>query len=71
MSPSAPGGDHGDRGGLPDADESGSGTGAEDHGALPVAGLATLLTVAVGTLAAYGITRFRFRGRELISTTML
>jgi len=29
-----------------------------------VAGLATLLTVAVGTLAAYGITRFRFRGRE-------
>ncbi|MCA9576546.1 MAG: MFS transporter [Polyangiales bacterium] len=45
MSPSAPGGDHGDRGGLPDADESGSGTGAEDHGALPVAGLATLLAL--------------------------
>jgi ABC-type glycerol-3-phosphate transport system permease component len=36
-----------------------------------VAGAATLLTVAVGTLAAYGMTRFRFRGRELISTTML
>ena len=36
-----------------------------------VAGLATLLTVGVGTLAAYGVTRFRFRGREAITTTML
>jgi ABC-type glycerol-3-phosphate transport system permease component len=36
-----------------------------------VAGSATVLTVVIGTLAAYGITRFRFRGRELISTTML
>jgi ABC-type glycerol-3-phosphate transport system permease component len=36
-----------------------------------VAGSATIITVVIGTLAAYGITRFRFRGRELISTTML
>ena len=36
-----------------------------------VAGSATLITVVIGTLAAYGITRFRFQGRELISTTML
>jgi ABC-type glycerol-3-phosphate transport system permease component len=36
-----------------------------------VAGSATLLTVTVGTLAAYGITRFRFQGRELIAGTML
>lgn len=36
-----------------------------------VAGSATLLTVFVATLAAYGITRFRFRGRETIAGTML
>ena len=36
-----------------------------------VAGCATLLTVFVATLAAYGITRFRFRGRETIAGTML
>lgn len=36
-----------------------------------VAGSATLLCVAVATLAGYGITRFRFRGREGIAGTML
>jgi ABC-type glycerol-3-phosphate transport system permease component len=36
-----------------------------------VAGGATLLTVLVGTLAAYGITRFQFRGREFIAGVML
>jgi ABC-type glycerol-3-phosphate transport system permease component len=36
-----------------------------------VAGAATLLTVFVAVLAAYGITRFRFRGRELVSGAML
>ena len=36
-----------------------------------VAGCATLLTILVATLAAYGITRFRFRGRETIAGTML
>ena len=36
-----------------------------------VAGGATLLTVFVASLAAYGITRFRFRGRELVAGTML
>ena len=38
---------------------------------LTVAGGATLLTIVVGTLAAYAITRFRFRGRELVAGTML
>ena len=38
---------------------------------LVVAGSATVLTVFVGALAAYGITRFRFRGRELVAGTML
>ena len=38
---------------------------------LIVAGSATVLTVFVGALAAYGITRFRFRGRELVAGTML
>lgn len=38
---------------------------------LTVAGGATLLTVIVGTLAAYAITRFRFRGREFVAGTML
>lgn len=41
------------------------------YNSILVAGSATVLTVAIGTLAAYGITRFRFHGRELISTTML
>ena len=36
-----------------------------------VAGGSTLLTIAVAVLAAYGITRFRFRGRESIATVML
>lgn len=36
-----------------------------------VAGASTLLTIAVASLAAYGITRFRFRGRETIAGTML
>jgi ABC-type glycerol-3-phosphate transport system permease component len=36
-----------------------------------VAGSATLLTIFVATLAAYGITRFRFPGRGLIAGTML
>ncbi len=36
-----------------------------------VAGSATLLCVTVATLAGYGITRFRFRGREGIAGTML
>jgi ABC-type glycerol-3-phosphate transport system permease component len=38
---------------------------------LTVAGGATLLTILVAVLAAYGITRFRFRGRELVARTML
>ncbi len=38
---------------------------------LTVAGGATVLTVIVGTLAAYAITRFRFRGREFVAGTML
>lgn len=38
---------------------------------LTVAGGATLLTVVVGTLAAYAITRFRFHGREFVAGTML
>lgn len=36
-----------------------------------VAGAATLLTILVGTLAAYGITRFHFRGREFFAGIML
>ncbi len=36
-----------------------------------VAGSATLLSITVATLAGYGITRFRFRGRESIASTML
>ncbi len=36
-----------------------------------VAGGATLLTIIVGTLAAYGITRFQFRGREFFAGIML
>jgi ABC-type glycerol-3-phosphate transport system permease component len=36
-----------------------------------VAGGATVLTLFVAVLAAYGITRFRFRGRELVSGAML
>ncbi len=36
-----------------------------------VAGGATVLTVFVGSLAAYGITRFQFRGRELFASLML
>jgi ABC-type glycerol-3-phosphate transport system permease component len=36
-----------------------------------VAGSATLLTVFVATLAGYGITRFRFRGRETVAGAML
>jgi ABC-type glycerol-3-phosphate transport system permease component len=36
-----------------------------------VAGGATLLTIIVGTLAAYGITRFQFRGREFFAGVML
>jgi len=36
-----------------------------------VAGGSTLLTIAVAVLAAYGITRFRFKGRETIATVML
>jgi len=36
-----------------------------------VAGGATVLTVIVGSLAAYGITRFHFRGRELFASLML
>jgi ABC-type glycerol-3-phosphate transport system permease component len=38
---------------------------------ITVAGASTLLTIAVAVLAAYGITRFRFRGRESIATVML
>lgn len=38
---------------------------------ITVAGGATLLTIVVAVLAAYGITRFRFRGRELVARTML
>ena len=36
-----------------------------------VAGSSTILSVVVATLAGYGITRFRFRGREGIATVML
>jgi ABC-type glycerol-3-phosphate transport system permease component len=36
-----------------------------------VAGSATVLTVLVGTLAAYGITRFRFRGRDFVAGVVL
>jgi ABC-type glycerol-3-phosphate transport system permease component len=36
-----------------------------------VAGGSTLLTILVAVLAAYGITRFRFKGRESIATVML
>lgn len=36
-----------------------------------VAGGATLLTIVVASMAAYGITRFKFRGRELFAGTML
>ncbi|MCK6450399.1 MAG: carbohydrate ABC transporter permease [Alphaproteobacteria bacterium] len=38
---------------------------------ITVAGSATLLTILVAVLAAYGITRFRFRGREAVAGTML
>ena len=38
---------------------------------ITVAGTATLLTILVATLAAYGITRFRFGGRETIAGGML
>lgn len=38
---------------------------------LKVAGGATLLTIVVGTLAAYAITRYRFRGRETVAGLML
>ena len=38
---------------------------------LLVAGAATLLTILVASLAAYGLTRFRFRGREAIAGIML
>lgn len=38
---------------------------------LMVAGASTLLTIVVASLAAYGITRFRFRGRETIARIML
>ena len=36
-----------------------------------VAGGSTLLTILVAVLAAYGITRFRFKGRDSIATVML
>ena len=38
---------------------------------LVVAGSATLLSITVATLAGYGITRFRFPGREKIAALML
>jgi ABC-type glycerol-3-phosphate transport system permease component len=38
---------------------------------IKVAGIATLLTILVATLAAYAVTRFRFPGRELVAGTML
>lgn len=38
---------------------------------LKVAGSATLLSITVATLAGYGITRFRFPGREQIAGMML
>ncbi len=38
---------------------------------ITVAGAATLLTILVAVLAAYAITRFRFRGREAVAGTML
>jgi len=38
---------------------------------ITVAGGATLLTILVAVLAAYAITRFRFRGREAVAGTML
>ena len=36
-----------------------------------VAGGSTILTILVAVLAAYGITRFRFKGRKSIATVML
>lgn len=36
-----------------------------------IAGAATLLNMVVATLAAYGVTRFRFRGRSTVSVMML
>jgi ABC-type glycerol-3-phosphate transport system permease component len=36
-----------------------------------VAGCTTLLTITVGSLAAYGLTRFRFRGKEFIAAILL
>ncbi|MBL8701768.1 MAG: carbohydrate ABC transporter permease [Alphaproteobacteria bacterium] len=36
-----------------------------------VAGGSTVMTILVAVLAAYGITRFRFKGRESIATVML
>jgi len=38
---------------------------------IKVAGASTLVTIIVACLAAYGITRFRFRGREFVAGTML
>lgn len=38
---------------------------------IAVAGGSTLLTILVAVLAAYGITRFRFKGREAVATVML
>lgn len=38
---------------------------------ISVAGGATILTIIVAVLAAYGITRFRFRGREMVAGAML
>ena len=38
---------------------------------ITVAAGATILNMVVATLAAYGITRFRFRGRDTIATIML
>ncbi|WP_213741735.1 carbohydrate ABC transporter permease [Bradyrhizobium sp. dw_411] len=36
-----------------------------------VAGCTTILTITVGSLAAYGLTRFRFRGKEFIAAILL
>lgn len=41
------------------------------YNSITVAGTATVLTIFVATLAAYGITRFRFGGREAIAGGML
>lgn len=38
---------------------------------ISIAAAATLLNIVVATLAAYGITRFRFRGRSTVSVVML